>query len=87
MITCGAWREKDLQLVSVGVRTWRKQDKQLGLAQKMEQKKQIKKGWDSFLPFYSQWYWSRDWLNEKYKVWYHGPRIKWMNLVKEKKKK
>ena len=53
----------------------------------MEQKKQIKKGWDSFLPFYLQWYWTRDWLGRKTKAWYHGPRIKWMNLVKEKKKK
>ena len=69
-------------MVSVGVRIWRKQYKQLGLAQKMEQKKQIKKGWDSFLPFYLQWYWSTDWLNEKYKVLYRGPRIKWMNLIK-----
>ena len=46
----------------------------------------IKKGWDSFLPFYSQWYWSTNWLNEKSKAWYHGPREKWMKLVKEKKK-
>ena len=44
------------------------------------------KGWDSFLPFYSQWYWTKDWLDRKTKAWYHGPRIKWMNLVKEKKK-
>ena len=45
-----------------------------------------KRGWDSFLPFYSQWYWTKDWLNRKTKAWYHGPRIKWMKLVKEKKK-
>ena len=43
------------------------------------------KGWDSFLPFYLQWYWTRDWLGRKTKAWYHGPRIKWMKLVKEKK--
>ena len=44
-----------------------------------------KKGWDSFLPFYLQWYWDTNWENKKYKAWYHGPRIEWMNLVKEKK--
>ena len=43
------------------------------------------KTWDSFLPFYSQWYWDTNWENKKYKAWYHGPRIEWMNLVKEKK--
>jgi hypothetical protein len=54
----------------------------------MEQKKQVKKkGWDSFLPFYSQWFWTTNWLNKKRKAWYHGPRIEWMNLVKERKKK
>ena len=52
----------------------------------MEQKKQVKKDWDGFLPFHLQWYWTRDWLDKKCKAWYHGPRIKWMNLVKEKKK-
>ena len=46
-----------------------------------------KKGWDSFLPFYTQWFWTTNWLNKKCKAWYYGPRIKWMNLVKEKKKK
>ena len=50
-------------------------------------KKQIKKVWESFLPFHLQWYWSKDWLNRRYKAWYHGPRIELMNLVKEKKKK
>ena len=44
-----------------------------------------KKGWDSFLPFYSQWYWTTNWEDKKSKAWYHGPRIEWMNLVKEKK--
>jgi len=52
----------------------------------MEQKKQVKKGWERFLPFYLQWYWTRDWLDRKCKAWYHGPRVKWMKLVKEKKK-
>ena len=41
--------------------------------------------WDSFLPFYSQWYWNVNWENKKSKAWYHGPRIEWMKLVKEKK--
>ena len=35
--------------------------------------------------FYSQWYWGNDWLGNKVKNFYHGPRLKWMNLVKEKK--
>ena len=47
----------------------------------------MEKGWDGFLPFYLQWYWTTNWLDEKCKAWYHGPRIKWMNLVKERKKK
>ena len=50
-------------------------------------KKQAKKDWDIFLPFYLQWYWTRDWLNKKSKAWYNGPRIKWMNLFKEKKRR
>ena len=41
--------------------------------------------WDSFLPFYFQWYWDTNWLGKKYKAWYNGPRIEWMKLVKEKK--
>ena len=36
--------------------------------------------------FYSQWYWSHDWLGNKVKSFYQGPRLKWMNLMKEKKK-
>ena len=79
-------REKTVQLVSMGVRTRRKQGEQLGMAQEMEQKKQIEKDWDDLLPFYLQWYWTTNWLNQKSKAWYHGPRIKWMKLVKEKKK-
>ena len=42
--------------------------------------------WDSFLPFYSQWYWDTDWLGKKYKAIYYGPRLDWMNLTEEKKK-
>lgn len=36
--------------------------------------------------YYSQWYWGTNWLNEKVKNWYYGPRLEWMNLVKEEKK-
>ena len=43
--------------------------------------------WDSFLPFYLQWYWTRDWLNKKCKAWYHGPLIDWMHLVDTNEKK
>ena len=77
---------QDKGLVPESLRSVRKQTQQLGVAQEMEQKKQMKKDWDGFLPFHLQWYWTRDWLDKKCKAWYHGPRIKWMNLVKEKKK-
>jgi len=46
-----------------------------------------KKTWEDFMPFYLQWYWMHDWLGNKCKAWYHGPRIDWMFLVKDKKKK
>ena len=46
--------------------------------------KESDKTWDSFLPFYLQWYWTTDWENKKSKAWYHGPRIEWMNLLKDK---
>ena len=34
-------------------------------------------------PFVSQWYWTYNWLNQKCKAWYHGPRIDWMYLMEE----
>ena len=37
--------------------------------------------------YYFQWYWGTDWLNNKVKNWYYGPRLDWMKLVKEPKKK
>ena len=45
--------------------------------------------WDSFLPFYSQWYWQTSNIHpyEKSKAFYHGPRIEWMNLVDTNEKK
>ena len=52
----------------------------------MNKKEKMDKIWDSFLPFYSQWYWTRNWLNKKCKAWYHGPRIDWMNLVEDDEK-
>ena len=47
--------------------------------------KEMSKAWDSFLPFVSQWYWqeSKIYPYKKSKAFYHGPRIKWMNLVKD----
>jgi len=36
--------------------------------------------------FYSQWFWGHDWLGKKCKNFYHGPRLKWMKLYKERKK-
>ena len=35
---------------------------------------------------YLQWYWGDDHLGNKVKNWYYGPRLEWMNLVKEEKK-
>ena len=32
-----------------------------------------------------QWYWGYDWLNNKVKNWYFGPKLNWMKEVKEKK--
>jgi hypothetical protein len=30
-----------------------------------------------------QWYWTNDWLGNKSKAWYFGPRLEWMNLDKD----
>ena len=49
--------------------------------------KKKEKGWDSFLPFYSQWYWTRNWLDKKCKAFYNGPRIDWMHLTDTNEKK
>ena len=35
--------------------------------------------------YVSQWFWDTDWQGKKYKAFYHGPRLDWMNLFKEKK--
>ena len=35
--------------------------------------------------YVSQWYWGHDWTGKKVKNFYHGPRLDWMNLFKEKK--
>jgi hypothetical protein len=32
-----------------------------------------------------QWFWGYDWLNNKVKNWYFGPKLNWMKEVKEKK--
>jgi len=32
-----------------------------------------------------QWFWGHDWLNNKVKNWYFGPKLDWMKEVKEKK--
>tara|TARA_R100001377_G_C3111630_1_gene82812 strand:- start:291 stop:464 length:174 start_codon:yes stop_codon:yes gene_type:complete len=34
-----------------------------------------------------QWYWSNDWLGNKSKAWYFGPRLDWMFLDKYEKQK
>ena len=33
-----------------------------------------------------QWYWMHDWLGNKCKAWYFGPRLNWMFLDKDEKK-
>ena len=32
-----------------------------------------------------QWYWDFDWLNQKYKAIYFGPRLSWMKLFRKEK--
>ena len=39
--------------------------------------------WDSFLPFYLQYYWIKDCYDEWSLAWYNGPRIEWMELCNE----
>ena len=33
-----------------------------------------------------QWFWDYDWLGNKYKAIYFGPRLDWMKLFKKEKK-
>ena len=41
--------------------------------------------WDSFLPFYLQYYWVKN-CNDKWSLaWFHGERIKWMELYESGK--
>jgi len=35
---------------------------------------------------YWQWYWDYDYLGDKYKAIYYGPKLDWMKVYKEKKK-
>ena len=34
---------------------------------------------------FGQWYWMNDWLGNKCKSWYFGPRLNWMFLDKDEK--
>jgi hypothetical protein len=34
---------------------------------------------------FGQWYWMYDWLGQKCKAWYFGPRLDWMFLEKDEK--
>ena len=62
---------------------------------KEKEKKKKKGGWESFMPFYLQWYCTYNWLHEKTKAWYQCPRCDWMfldrseknQITKEKKRK
>ena len=51
-----------------------------------EKDAEMSRAWDSFLPFYLQYYWQKNCNDEWTKSYYHGPRIKWMKLVKKEKK-
>ena len=33
-----------------------------------------------------QWFWDHDWLGNKYKAIYFGPRLSWMKLFKKESK-
>ena len=33
--------------------------------------------------YVSQWYWDTDWSGNKYKAFYHGPKLDWMNEYKD----
>ena len=33
-----------------------------------------------------QWFWDHDWLGNKYKAIYFGPRLDWMKLFKKESK-
>ncbi len=33
--------------------------------------------------YVSQWYWDTDWKGNKYKAFYHGPKLDWMNEYKD----
>ena len=35
---------------------------------------------------YLQWFWGHDWLGNKVKNTYFGPKLEWMNIYKERKK-
>ena len=50
---------------------------------------EIERGTSMDKPFVLQWYWQEALMHpyERTKAWYYGPREKWMNLVKDKKKK
>jgi hypothetical protein len=41
--------------------------------------------WESFLPLYLQYYWEQNRENKWSLTWYHGPRIKWMELYESGK--
>lgn len=32
--------------------------------------------------YVSQWYWDTDWKGNKYKAFYHGPKLDWMHEYK-----
>ena len=41
---------------------------------------------DMFKNFVLQYWWTENNDGTKFKNWYHGPRLKWMKLYKERKK-
>ncbi len=35
--------------------------------------------------YIAQWYWDRDYLGNKYKAIYYGPKLDWMKEIKDEK--
>ena len=52
--------------------------------QKRERKKKDKEKEEEHV---WQWWWGTDWLGNKYKAIYFGPRLDWMKLFTKRKKK
>ena len=45
------------------------------------------RGWRALTKYVWQWFWDYDYLGNKYKAIYFGPRLDWMKLFTKRKKK